>query len=57
MTKAHPILPPTGDAGMGAAAAGPYYFVHSFRAMPDPANAPWVLATTDYAGDRFISAV
>ncbi len=32
------------------------YFVHSYRALPEPANADWVLATTDY-GDRFISAV
>ncbi len=32
------------------------YFVHSYRAMPGPENADWVLATTDY-GDPFVSAV
>ncbi len=32
------------------------YFVHSFRAMPEPGNEEWVLTTTDY-GDEFVSAV
>eukprot|EP00457_Paulinella_chromatophora_P002030 gb/GEZN01002034.1/.p1 GENE.gb/GEZN01002034.1/~~gb/GEZN01002034.1/.p1 ORF type:complete len:825 (+),score=66.21 gb/GEZN01002034.1/:34-2508(+) len=33
------------------------YFVHSFRAELTDAVAPWVLATTDYAGDRFVAAI
>nr|VFK57909.1 MAG: glutamine amidotransferase / cyclase [Candidatus Kentron sp. UNK]VFK69722.1 MAG: glutamine amidotransferase / cyclase [Candidatus Kentron sp. UNK] len=32
------------------------YFVHSYRAIPEPANEDWILATTDY-GSRFVSAV
>jgi glutamine amidotransferase/cyclase len=32
------------------------YFVHSYRAVPESANADWVLAETDYGG-AFISAV
>ncbi|KAF5839125.1 hypothetical protein DUNSADRAFT_1523 [Dunaliella salina] len=32
------------------------YFVHSYRAVPEPRNADWVLATTDY-GDPFVAAV
>ena len=32
------------------------YFVHSYRAVPGPESADWVLATTDY-GDPFVSAV
>ncbi len=32
------------------------YFVHSYRAVPGPENAGWVLATTDY-GEPFVSAV
>jgi glutamine amidotransferase/cyclase len=32
------------------------YFVHSYRAVPAPESADWVLATTDY-GDPFVSAV
>jgi len=32
------------------------YFVHSYRALPEPANKDWVLAATDY-GSRFVSAV
>jgi imidazole glycerol phosphate synthase glutamine amidotransferase subunit len=32
------------------------YFVHSYHAEPDPSNAPWRLALTDY-GKPFISAV
>lgn len=32
------------------------YFVHSYRAMPSPENADWVLATSHY-GEDFISAV
>jgi len=33
-----------------------FYFVHSYRAMADPANLEWVLSTTDY-GEEFISSV
>ncbi|MEW5305663.1 MAG: hypothetical protein WDW36_008189 [Sanguina aurantia] len=33
------------------------YFVHSFRATPSPANADWVLSTTNYAGADFVSAL
>jgi glutamine amidotransferase/cyclase len=32
------------------------YFVHSYRALRDPANADWILASTDYGGE-FVSAV
>ena len=32
------------------------YFVHSYRAVPEAANADWVLAETDY-GTPFVSAV
>nr|VFK42998.1 MAG: glutamine amidotransferase / cyclase [Candidatus Kentron sp. TC]VFK57256.1 MAG: glutamine amidotransferase / cyclase [Candidatus Kentron sp. TC] len=32
------------------------YFVHSYRALAEPANGDWVLTTTDY-GSRFVSAV
>ena len=32
------------------------YFVHSYRAVPGPENAGWLLATTDY-GAPFVSAV
>ena len=32
------------------------YFVHSFRATPTPANAEWVAATSEYAGE-FIAAL
>lgn len=32
------------------------YFVHSYRAVPEPANADWGLARTDYGGE-FLSAV
>jgi len=32
------------------------YFVHSYRALPEPASQDWVLASTDYGG-RFLSAV
>ncbi|WP_133510210.1 imidazole glycerol phosphate synthase subunit HisF [Candidatus Thiosymbion oneisti] len=32
------------------------YFVHSYRAVPEPANAHWSLACTDYGGE-FLSAV
>lgn len=32
------------------------YFVHSYRATPQPENRDWVLATTDYGGP-FVSAV
>jgi glutamine amidotransferase/cyclase len=47
--------------GVGAGGGGgKVYFVHSYRAVPSPANAAWVAATTDYgtgAGSSFISAV
>ena len=33
-----------------------FYFVHSYRAVPDESNKDWILATTDYGGE-FISAV
>jgi glutamine amidotransferase/cyclase len=32
------------------------YFVHSYRAVPEPGSVDWLLATTDY-GDPFVSAV
>lgn len=32
------------------------YFVHSYRAAPEPSNKDWVLATCDYGGE-FIAAV
>jgi glutamine amidotransferase/cyclase len=32
------------------------YFVHSYRALPEAANADWLLAETDYGGP-FVSAV
>lgn len=32
------------------------YFVHSYRALPEAANADWVLAMTDYGGE-FVSMV
>jgi len=32
------------------------YFVHSFRAVPSVANAEWVAATSEYAGD-FVAAL
>ena len=41
----------------GVAASAKVYFVHSFAAAATPANAHWVAATTDYGGQRFISAV
>jgi glutamine amidotransferase/cyclase len=34
-----------------------FYFVHSYRAVPEPANEAWVLGLTDYGGERFVSAV
>jgi glutamine amidotransferase/cyclase len=33
------------------------YFVHSFAARVEPANAAWVATVTDYGGERFISSV
>ena len=33
-----------------------FYFVHSFRVLPSPANRPFLRALTDY-GERFVSAV
>nr|VFK54467.1 MAG: glutamine amidotransferase / cyclase [Candidatus Kentron sp. TUN] len=33
-----------------------FYFVHSYRALMEPANSGWILATTDY-GSQFVSAV
>ena len=41
---------------LAGAAGGKVYFVHSYRAVPEAANAAWVLAETDY-GVPFISAV
>jgi glutamine amidotransferase/cyclase len=32
------------------------YFVHSYRATPEPANSDWILATCDYGGE-FVAAV
>ena len=32
------------------------YFVHSFRATPEPSNEDWILATCDYGGE-FVAAV
>ncbi len=46
----HPAL-----AGVRADAR--VYFVHSYRALPTPENAPWVLTRTHYGGGDFISAV
>ncbi len=46
--KASRLLEPVGDRRV--------YFVHTFRALPEPANADWVLATTEYGGE-FVSAV
>ena len=46
--KASRLLQPAGDRRV--------YFVHSFRAVPEPANADWVLATTEYGGE-FVSAL
>lgn len=46
-----PALAPLGAPGARA------YFVHSFAALPDARNAAWVAATTDYGGQRFVSAV
>ena len=47
------------DEGMDKAAH--YYFVHSFRATYDPANAPapaqWAHTTTQYGQEVFISSV
>ncbi|QIK38446.1 imidazole glycerol phosphate synthase subunit HisF [Caldichromatium japonicum] len=37
-------------------AGEPFYFVHSYRALPGPENADWQLAFTDY-GRPFLSAV
>jgi glutamine amidotransferase/cyclase len=33
------------------------YFVHSYRAVPEAANAAWVAGTTRYGGADFVSAV
>eukprot|EP00808_Paulinella_micropora_P006058 g3535.t1 len=33
------------------------YFVHSYRTALTDETAPWALATTDYAGQRFVSAI
>jgi glutamine amidotransferase/cyclase len=42
-------------AGLGESSR--VYFVHSYRAVPDGANAAWVAGTTRYAGGDFVSAV
>lgn len=33
------------------------YFVNSYRATPSDANADWTLATSNYGGGDFVSAV
>jgi len=48
---------PQRDSSLFAGYRGePLYFVHSYRAVPEPANAHWSLACTDYGGE-FLSAV
>ena len=58
-------VPHMGWNGIGVRRASPLlmgyeeeklYFVHSYRALEQPANADWVLSCTDYGGE-FISAV
>jgi len=34
-----------------------FYFVHSYRAIPDPSYQDWILTTTDYGDDEFVSSV
>ena len=46
--KVPPLLSRLGDRRV--------YFVHSFRATPSPANAEWVAATSEYAGE-FVAAL
>lgn len=46
--RASPLLASVGDRRV--------YFVHSFRATPSPANAEWVLATSNY-GNEFVAAI
>ena len=36
---------------------GHKYFVHSYRALPSPANAAWVHTTTRYGGETYVSSV
>jgi glutamine amidotransferase/cyclase len=45
-----------GSALLDGYGGEPLYFVHSYRAVPEPANSDWILTTSDY-GERFISAV
>jgi glutamine amidotransferase/cyclase len=60
------LVPHIGWSGVSVSPAVPLlselgaarvYFVHSFRAVPDAANAPWVAGTTRYGGADFVSAV
>ncbi|KAF6260117.1 hypothetical protein COO60DRAFT_1294530 [Scenedesmus sp. NREL 46B-D3] len=44
------------DLLAAAAPSDRVYFVHSYRAMPQEANADWVLATSNYSED-FVAAV
>ncbi len=44
-------------AVLGAACSEHFYFVHSFQAQASPANADWVLTTTNYGTCEFISSV
>ncbi|KAK9839700.1 hypothetical protein WJX81_007064 [Elliptochloris bilobata] len=46
--KASRLLQPVGEQRV--------YFVHTYRAVPDAANADWVLATSEYGGE-FVSAL
>ena len=41
----------------GLAGGARVYFVHSYRAVPEAANAAWVAGTTRYGGADFVSAV
>ncbi|GIL88028.1 hypothetical protein Vretifemale_16076 [Volvox reticuliferus] len=50
------IAPTRGSALLDGVGDRRVYFVHSYRATPSPANADWVLATTQYGGE-FVSAV
>ncbi len=50
------IRPRRADSLLMGAGDEKLYFVHSYRAVPESANADWVLSETDYGG-AFISAV
>lgn len=45
------------DFGLDAGAARHFYFVHSFRVGYTDALAPWVLGTTTYGDETFVSVV